>query len=98
MLKRLGTANDEIFDVLVSKNQLLAALRFLRSLGAEAVNAVSSSLFLEAAVGTGDDSLFFTVFKFFEQRNINQRGRPEFVPGEDCERFTAHFRKLFPVG
>ncbi|KAG7222957.1 hypothetical protein INR49_029179 [Caranx melampygus] len=33
MLKRLSTANDEIVEVLLSKQQVLGALRFIRSVG-----------------------------------------------------------------
>lgn len=32
-LQRLSTANDEIVEVLLSKHQVLAALRFIRSVG-----------------------------------------------------------------
>jgi len=95
MLKRLHTANEDIFDVLVSKNLLLPALRFLRSLGSEAVAAVSPRRFLEAAHSAEDPSLFYTVFKFFEQRNMALRKKPDFVQGEGCEEYVAHFNKLF---
>ena len=97
MLKRLSTANEDIFDVLVSKNLLLPALRFLRSLGTEAVDAVSPRRFLEAALSANDPSLFYTVFKFFEQRNITLRKRPEFAPGEGCEEYVKYFNKLFAI-
>eukprot|EP00041_Stephanoeca_diplocostata_P015656 m.299467 g.299467 ORF g.299467 m.299467 type:complete len:725 (+) comp20113_c0_seq2:179-2353(+) len=95
MLKRLLTANEEIVDVLVSKNQLLLALRFLRNLGPEAVATVPPRRFLEAAYNTHDASLFYIVYKFFEQRNITLRKRPEFRKGEDVERYVAHFNKMF---
>lgn len=95
MLKRLHTANEDIFDVLVSKNLLLPALRFLRSLGSEAVAAVSPRRFLEAAHSAEDPSLFYTVFKFFEQRNMALRKKPDFVQGEHCEEYVEHFNKLF---
>ncbi|XP_034415996.1 regulator of MON1-CCZ1 complex isoform X2 [Cyclopterus lumpus] len=36
MLKRLSTANDEIVEVLLSKQQVLGALRFIRSVGTSA--------------------------------------------------------------
>lgn len=32
-VQRLSTANDEIVEVLLSKHQVLAALRFIRSVG-----------------------------------------------------------------
>lgn len=93
MLKRLTTANEEIIEVLLSKNQILAALRFLRSVGG-ADNA-SSRKFLEAAVGASDDMLFYTVFKFFEQRNLRLRANPMFVPGEHCEKYVQLFEQKF---
>ncbi|XP_041484541.1 regulator of MON1-CCZ1 complex-like isoform X1 [Lytechinus variegatus] len=93
MLKRLTTANEEIIEVLLSKNQILAALRFLRSVGG-AENA-SSRKFLEAALNADDDMLFYTVFKFFEQRNLRMRGNPLFAPGEHCEKFVHVFEQKF---
>ena len=95
MFKRLGDANEEIFDVLLSQNQLLAALRFIRSIGPGAVASVSARRFLEAAMNSGDDMLFFTVYQFFEQRNIQLRRSRAFLPGEGCERFEQHYQKLF---
>jgi len=60
----------------------LLTLRSTRcSLGLEAVQAISPRRFLEAAQSANDASLFFTVFKFFEQRNMALRKRPEFAPG-----------------
>lgn len=60
MLKRVSTANDEIIDVLLSKGQLLAALRFVRSLGPDLEASVSARRFLDAAFGTNDYMLFFS--------------------------------------
>ncbi|XP_071807803.1 regulator of MON1-CCZ1 complex-like isoform X2 [Asterias amurensis] len=93
MLKRVSTANEEIIEVLLSKNQLLAALRFLRSVGG-ADNA-SARKFLDAAMSTADNMLFYTVFKFFEQRNIRLRSNPQFVQGEHCEQYVKHFEATF---
>lgn len=63
----------------MSKNQLLPALRFLRSVGGS--DNASARKFLEAAQNTEDNLLFFTVFKFFEQRNLRLRGDFHFMPG-----------------
>ncbi|XP_074641074.1 regulator of MON1-CCZ1 complex-like isoform X2 [Tubulanus polymorphus] len=95
MLKRLNTANDEIVEVLLSKHQLLPALRFIRSVGYTDSQHVSARKFLEAAMMTRDNMLFYTVFKFFEQRNIKMRGHPKFQPGEHCEPYVSHFQALF---
>nr|KAF6330874.1 regulator of MON1-CCZ1 [Myotis myotis] len=79
MLKRLSTANDEIVEVLLSKHQVLAALRFLRGVGGH--DSVSARKFLDAAKQTEDRMLFYTIFRFFEQRNQRLRGNPSFTPG-----------------
>lgn len=93
MLKRLSTANEQIVEILLSKGQLLPALRFLRTIVNE--DSASPRKFLEAAINTGDSTLFFTVFKFFEQRNRKLRGDPMFVPGEHCEQFVIMFEAKF---
>ncbi|XP_061660503.1 regulator of MON1-CCZ1 complex [Syngnathoides biaculeatus] len=93
MLKRLSTANDEIVEVLLSKRQVLGALRFIRSVGAH--DNVSARKFLDAARQTGDRMLFFTVFRFFQQRNQRLRGNPAFNPGEHCEDHVLHFTRAF---
>nr|XP_054592142.1 regulator of MON1-CCZ1 complex isoform X1 [Nothobranchius furzeri] len=93
MLKRLSTANDEIVEVLLSKQQVLGALRFIRSVGGH--DNVSARKFLDAARQTGDQMLFYTVFRSFQQRNQRLRGNPAFNPGEHCEEHVVHFQQLF---
>ncbi|OCT95080.1 uncharacterized protein LOC100137621 isoform X1 [Xenopus laevis] len=93
MLKRLSTANDEIVEVLLSKQQVLAAMRFVRSIGGQ--DNASARKFLDAAIQTADNMLFYTVFRFFEQRNQRLRGNPNFTPGEHCEEHVAFFKELF---
>ncbi|MEQ2284376.1 Regulator of MON1-CCZ1 complex [Ameca splendens] len=93
MLKRLSTANDEIVEVLLSKQQVLGALRFIRSVGGH--DNVSARKFLDAARQTGDQMLFYTVFRSFQQRNQRLRGNPSFNPGEHCEEHVVHFKQLF---
>ncbi|OCT92310.1 regulator of MON1-CCZ1 complex isoform X1 [Xenopus laevis] len=93
MLKRLSTANDEIVEVLLSKQQVLAAMRFVRSIGGQ--ESASARKFLDAAKQTTDNMLFYTVFRFFEQRNQRLRGNPNFTPGEHCEEHVAFFKQLF---
>lgn len=62
MLKRLSTANDEIVEVLLSKHQVLAALRFIRGIGGH--DNISARKFLDAAKQTEDHMLFYTIFRF----------------------------------
>ncbi|XP_036101604.1 regulator of MON1-CCZ1 complex isoform X5 [Molossus molossus] len=93
MLKRLSTANDEIVEVLLSKHQVLAALRFIRGIGGH--DNISARKFLDAAKQTEDNMLFYTIFRFFEQRNQRLRGKPNFTPGEHCEEHVAFFKQVF---
>ncbi|XP_057360076.1 regulator of MON1-CCZ1 complex isoform X2 [Manis pentadactyla] len=93
MLKRLSTANDEIVEVLLSKHQVLAALRFIRGIGGH--DNISARKFLDAAKQTEDNMLFYTIFRFFEQRNQRLRGSPHFTPGEHCEEHVAFFKQVF---
>ncbi|XP_053097706.1 regulator of MON1-CCZ1 complex isoform X2 [Pangasianodon hypophthalmus] len=93
MLKRLSTANDEIVEVLLSKQQVLGALRFVRSVGGH--DNVSARKFLDAARQTNDTMLFYTIFRFFEQRNLRLRGNPAFNPGEHCEEHVTYFKEVF---
>ncbi|XP_027017910.2 regulator of MON1-CCZ1 complex [Tachysurus fulvidraco] len=93
MLKRLSTANDEIVEVLLSKQQVLEALRFVRSVGGH--DNVSARKFLDAARQTKDTMLFYTIFRFFEQRNFRLRGNPAFNPGEHCEEHVTYFKEVF---
>uniref|UniRef100_A0A8C1UTC2 Regulator of MON1-CCZ1 n=1 Tax=Cyprinus carpio TaxID=7962 RepID=A0A8C1UTC2_CYPCA len=93
MLKRLSTANDEIVEVLLSKQQVLGALRFIRSVGAH--DNVSARKFLDAARQTNDTMLFYTIFRFFEQRNMRLRGNPAENIREHCEEHVAYFKQVF---
>ena len=79
-VQRLSTANDEIVEVLLSKQHVLGALRFIRSVGGH--DNISARKFLDAARQTDDGMLFYTIFRFFEQRNLRLRGSPNFNPGQ----------------
>ena len=92
MLKRLGTANDEIVEVLLSNQQVLAALRFVRSIGQ--IDQISARKFLEAAQNC-DLKTFFSVYQFFEQRNLALRSNAKFAPGEHCEKYVEYFKLHF---
>uniref|UniRef100_A0A8C8H4E7 Mic1 domain-containing protein n=1 Tax=Oncorhynchus tshawytscha TaxID=74940 RepID=A0A8C8H4E7_ONCTS len=90
---RLSTANDEIVEVLLSRQQVLGALRFIRSVGGH--GNISARKFLDAARQTADQMLFYTIFRFFEQRNLRLRGNPSFNPGEHCEEHVVYFKEVF---
>ena len=93
MFKRLSTADSEIIDILLSRGQLLPALRYVRA--TDKVDSVSARQFLEAAANEDDRSLFYTVYKFFEERNIRLRRNPVFPPDEHCQQYEQMFRVYF---
>lgn len=93
MFKRLSTADGEIIDILLSRGQLLSALRYVRA--TDKVDSVSARQFLEAAANEDDRSIFYTVYKFFEERNIRLRKHPRFPPDERCQPYETLFKKYF---
>ena len=46
------------------------------------IAGLSARKILDAAKNTGDPDIFYTTFKFFEERNYRTRGRVDFSPGE----------------
>ncbi|XP_017756896.1 PREDICTED: uncharacterized protein C18orf8 isoform X2 [Eufriesea mexicana] len=93
MLKRLGNAHEEIIEVLLSKGYILPALRYVRSVGM--VDQVSDRKFLEAAKATEDATLFYSVFKFFKQRNLYLYNATVFTKGERYQPYIQHYKYLF---
>ncbi|KAG8187851.1 hypothetical protein JTE90_001225 [Oedothorax gibbosus] len=93
MLRRLQNSNEEIIEVLLSQKKILQALTFVRNCGG--VDSLSAQKYLAAARQTGDPRVFFSVFKFFEQRNIRLRGSPDFEVGEHCEAYVKYFKQLY---
>ena len=93
MFKRLSTADGEIIDILLSRGQLLSALRYVRA--TDKVDSVSARQFLEAAANEDNNSIFYTVYKFFEERNIRLRKHPGFPPDERCQPYEQLFKKYF---
>ncbi|XP_074113186.1 regulator of MON1-CCZ1 complex protein bulli [Cotesia typhae] len=93
MLKRLGSAHEEIIEVLLSKGHILPALRYVRSVGM--ADQVSARKFLEAAKALNDPTIFHSVYKFFEQRNVRLHNTTAFTRGEHCQSYVQHFEHLF---
>jgi len=42
-----------------------------------------------------DKSVFYAVYKFFEERNLRLRGVPTFEPTELCDIYVQHFQTVF---
>ena len=95
MFKRLSTADSEIIDILLSRGQILSALRYVKAM--EKVDSVSARQFLEAAANEDDKMLFYTVYKFFEERNLRLRRKPDFPPDEHCQPYEALYKKWFSL-
>ena len=93
MLKRLGNAHEEIIEVLLSKGHILPALRYIRSVGK--ADQVCARKFLEAAKATDDPVLFYSVYKFLEQRNMKLNNTTAFARSERCQAYVQYFKALF---
>jgi hypothetical protein len=93
MLKRLGTGNEEIIEVLLSKGLVLSALRFAQSVGLS--DSLTPRRVLDVTKDLNDSLIFYTVFKYFEERNMRLRGNPTFRAEENCENYVKYFTELF---
>jgi hypothetical protein len=93
MYRRQPNTEDDIIEIMFSKGEILTALRLVRSLGRE--NAVSARRFLEAAANESDKMIFYSVYKYFEERNLRLRNTADFPPGEQCQPFTELFKEWF---
>lgn len=93
MLKRLGTANEEICDVLLSKGLILSALRFSIQMGLE--DGLMPGKFLQTAKELDDSLIYYEVYKFFEERNVRLRGTTAFSSEDNCDHYVQHFVSLF---
>lgn len=93
MMARLGTATEEMIEIFLAEGRLVSALQLVRANGL--VDSVSARKFLEAADKTGDKRIFFTVFSFFEERNLRMRGSGKFSRGEQCDAYVQKFKAMF---
>ena len=80
MLKRLGE-HAHILEVLLVKRQLVQALRFVRTVSPPL--SFDPTAFLDAALESGDRSLFFTVYSHFRTRGMLPRN----YPVQEAERY-----------
>ncbi len=98
MLYRLN-AFGSLLSVLLERKQVISALRLAspRSVlfdGTQYPGLVPSE-FLRVAKETGDPSVFYACYKFFESRNVALRGHPAFASSDGCQSYTSHFLNLF---
>ncbi|KAI2801546.1 hypothetical protein BLOT_011100 [Blomia tropicalis] len=93
MLKRIGSGEEEIIEVLLSQNQVTRALHYINKY--HNINSISARKFLEVAYNTNDPRIFQQVYKQLQLRNLALRGSYEFVKGENCEPYVILFENLF---
>jgi hypothetical protein len=88
MLKRLSSkrkvVREQIVEVLLTRQQFIPALRLIRN-----SKDVSYSVprFLDAAFTQNDNTLFYSVYKFFEKRGE--------ITGVECAPYVEAFNRLF---
>ncbi|CAB4057049.1 unnamed protein product [Lepeophtheirus salmonis] len=92
MLNRLGTANPEIVEILLSKNIVLSALKFAETDGGN----IQPRRFLESAMSSKHNSLFYSTYKYFERRNLLLRGSKQFASSDNCDKYVRRFAELYP--
>ncbi|OQR68066.1 hypothetical protein BIW11_02080 [Tropilaelaps mercedesae] len=93
MLYRVGCSQEETIEALLTKGKVISALKVVQSQGNQ--DTVSARKFLEGAKQTGDPAIFYSVYRFFVQRNINLRGNETFPKGEMCQQYVTHYNILF---
>ena len=86
MLKRLHT-HDQIVEVLLTTKHVIPAIRFMRSHKNRI--PISPARFLEVALETGDKTLFYTAYKYFEEKNE--------LKDKETAIYTKSFKEYFDV-
>lgn len=66
-----------IIEVLIGQGKIIEALRLATTLSGS--ENVSARKYLEAAKKTNDPLVFYSVYTWFQQRNIRGRGSPDFL-------------------
>ncbi|KAJ3183047.1 hypothetical protein HDU87_007469 [Geranomyces variabilis] len=96
MLKRLD-ANNEVADVLLNRGEFLDALRYAVS---RSVTTVPPTSFLEAALQSGDRTLFLNTYKCLEDRGMMTAAHADqavagLPPGSAAGRYVSVFREMW---
>ncbi|EGD76571.1 hypothetical protein PTSG_07688 [Salpingoeca rosetta] len=91
MFKRLGDSQEEIFHVLLTQQQIVTAMHYLRELGPAVNIRTPGSRLLKAVQAMGDPSLFLSAFEFFQER---RRKHPNDFGVGDFEGMAKQFAAL----
>jgi len=86
-------AHEELIMVLLQRQQVISALKYVR----ERNIIVSAASFLKAAKATGDDSIFYATYKFFESLNESKVVASQSLHDESCAEYVKHFNATFRV-
>lgn len=70
-----------IVEVLLGQGKIIDALRLAKSL--PGADSLSARKYLEAAIKS-DPLVFYSVYSFFQQRNVRLRGSPDFLKSMTC--------------
>lgn len=68
MFKRLNMTRSDLIDVYLSVNSPSSASRAIRSLQLQDATEIPAAKFLEAAMSTNDDKLFFSIYRLMQAR------------------------------
>lgn len=93
MLRRMATSLECIFELMLSNKQVVSAIRYAHSLGLS--EQLKARKFLQVAMTSQDDAIFFVVFNYFSHKNAKLRGAPAFMPIDHCERYVEHYNNKF---
>lgn len=66
-----------VIEVLLGQGKIIEALRMANTLSG--TDTLSARKYLEAAKKTNDRVVFYSVYTWFQHRNIRQRGQPDFL-------------------
>eukprot|EP01114_Cavostelium_apophysatum_P014998 TRINITY_DN4005_c0_g1_i1.p1 TRINITY_DN4005_c0_g1~~TRINITY_DN4005_c0_g1_i1.p1 ORF type:complete len:705 (-),score=193.70 TRINITY_DN4005_c0_g1_i1:47-2161(-) len=92
MFKRLHT-NDQILEVLLTKKQPIAAIRFMRTHRELKINPAR---IMEISLASEDPTMFYTVFKYFEQNNMLTNLSP--AASATVAPYITKFKQMFREG
>ena len=81
MLHRLGNAKEEICEILLSKSNVMDALKFSEKQG---ITHLPARKFLQAAMDQNDRTLFYNVYTHLRDRNM--------IGTNGFEVYRTHFR------
>ncbi|XP_075164805.1 regulator of MON1-CCZ1 complex protein bulli [Haematobia irritans] len=86
-------AYEIVIEVLLGQGKVVDALRL--AINTTEAERISARKFLEAAQKSKNDITFYSVFKFFQMRNMKHHGSVDFLKNEQCYEFVQHYNTLY---